>query len=436
MEYSGLPGLVIGIVHDQDVVWTKAYGYANVERAEPMRTDSIFRIASHSKLFTTIAVMQLRDEGKLRLSDPIVKYLSWFDIQDRHADSPEIAIWHLLTHSSGLPRESDHPYWTEFDFPGAEDVKVSVSRQETVYPRESRYKYSNLGLALAGMIVEEVSGRGFEEYVETEIMAPLGMASSSVGVPGEDHEKRLATGYGRRMPDGSREPMPFVDARAFDPATGLSSTVEDMLCFLSWQMRVREGKTSDVLKRNTLREMQRVHWLNADWDGGRGIGFGITHTDERDLVGHGGSYPGYRTNTMLSPKESIGVVAFTNGGDGNPGRYVRKAFDWVAPAITNVVRADEKPKQADPKWNRYVGTYRSRGGDRTVLIIDEELVVLSPMSEDPTSSKGVLVPVGEHTFRLKAESFGPHGELVRFMVDDEGNVTRMFMGVNYSDRVR
>ena len=158
MDYSGLPGLVIGIVHDQELVWMHTYGYANVADEATMETDSIFRIASHSKLFTSIAVMQLRDAGKLRLDDRVVKYLPWFDIEDKHADSPPITIWHLLTHSSGIPRESIHPAWTDFEFPTLEQVKETVSEQETTYPRETRFKYSNLGLSLAGMIVEEVSG--------------------------------------------------------------------------------------------------------------------------------------------------------------------------------------------------------------------------------------------------------------------------------------
>ena len=435
MEYNGLPGLVIGIVHDKEVVWQKAYGHANIAEDTAMETDSIFRIASHSKLFTSIAVLQLRDAGKLRLDDSIVKYLPWFDMQDRHPESPPITIWNLLTHSAGIPRESVHPAWTEYEFPTLEQVKETVSEQETTYRRADRFKYSNLGLSLAGMIVEVVSGRSYKEYVDSEILAPLRMDSTSVGVPSAEHKKRLATGYGRPMPDHSREVMPFVDARAFDPATGLSSNVEDMLRFLAWQMRLRAGGAKEVLSPSTLREMQRVHFLNETWTGGRGLGFGITHTDARDLVGHGGGYPGYRTNTMLSPKERIGVVVFTNGGDGNPNRYVRKAYEWVAPAILKVVKGDARLKKADPSWTRYTGTYRSRGGDRLVMILDDQLVLLSPMSDDPTASKGILVPVEEHIFRLKATGGGPHGELVRFTLDESGNVTRIYVGVNYAERL-
>ena len=436
MKNIELPGLVIGVVHDQEVVWAQAYGHADVQRGTPMRTDSIFRIASHSKLFTSIAILQLRDAGKLRLDDPITDHLSWFDMQNPYPEAEPIRISHLLTHSAGLPRESNHPSWTEFEFPTAEDLRETVSSQQTAYPTETVWKYSNLGLSLAGAIVETVSGRDYEEYVETEIMAPLGMISSSVGVPSDAHRARLVTGYGRRWLDKPREVMPFVDARAFDPATGLSASVDDMLTFLSWQMRLRAGATTEVLRANTLREMQRVHWLRDNWRGGNGWGFSISHREDRDLIGHGGSYPGNRTSTQLSPKENVGVVVFTNGGDGNPGRYATKAFEWIAPAIVRATAKPKPPAEADPSWTQYVGTYRSRGGERQVMILNAELVVISPLSDDPMAGKSVLRPLGEHTFKIEGTGGGPHGELARFELDADGNVTRLYMGVNYSERVR
>ena len=165
-------------------------------------------------------------------------------MQNFYPEAEPIKIAHLLTHPAGLPRESDHPSWTEFEFPTAEDLRETVSRQRAAYPTETVWKYSNLGLSLAGAVVETVSGRDYEEYVETEIIAPLGMTSSSVGVPSDAHRARLVTGYGRRWPDERRDTMPFVDARAFDPATGLSSSVEDMVTFLSWQMRLVDDRHS------------------------------------------------------------------------------------------------------------------------------------------------------------------------------------------------
>ena len=433
VEYSGV-GLVIGIVHDQDIAFLKAYGHSSLDPETPMAVDAIFRIASHSKLFTAISVLRERDAGTLRLDDPVTEHLPWFDIENRHPEARGMTVRHLLTHTAGLPRESIHPAWTEFEFPEAEAVRDTVSDQETTYATETKWKYSNLGFTLAGMVAEAASGQPFADLVNTGILEPLGMASTSVGPIPADHEDRLATGYGRRMADGSRQSMPFVDARSFDPATGLSSTVPDMLRFLQWQMRVRDRKSEDVLAANTLLEMQRVQWVQPSWDSGWGLGFSVRHTEDRDLVGHGGSYPGYRTQTQLSPEEKVGVVVFTNAGDGNPGRFVEKAFEWVAPHL-----AEEEEDKAvySSAWDIYIGTYRNRWGDTSVLRLEDELVIFSPLSENPDRSRGVLKPTDEpHVFRLESDGFGAHGELVRFQVNDEGAALRIYVGVNYSEKVR
>ena len=433
VEYEGV-GLVIGIVHDQDVVLLKAYGYSSLDPEAPMQEDSIFRIASHSKLFTAISVLRARDAGALRLDDDVATHLPWFDIENRHPKARPVTVRHLLTHTAGLPRESIHPAWTDFEFPEAEAVRDTISDQETTYATETKWKYSNLGFTLAGMVAGAASGKPFAELVNQGILEPLGMDSTSVGPIPADHKGRLATGYGRRMADGSRMSMPFVDARAFDPATGVSSSVPDMLKFLQWQMRVRDRKSEEVLATNTLLEMQRVHWVQSSWDSGWGLGFSVRHTEDRDLIGHGGSYPGYRTQTQLSPEEDVGVVVFTNAGDGNPGRFLEKAFEWVAP---HLAKEEEEAVTYDPDWDIYVGTYRNRWGDTSVLRLEDELVIFSPLSENPDRSKGTLRSTDEpHVFRLESDGFGAHGELVRFQVNDEGAAVRIYVGVNYSEKVR
>ena len=433
VEYSGV-GLVIGIVHDQDVVLLKAYGYSSLDPEAPMQEDSIFRIASHSKLFTAISVLRARDAGALRLDDEVATHLPWFDIENRHPKARPVTVRHLLTHTAGLPRESIHPAWTDFEFPEAEAVRDTISDQETTYATETKWKYSNLGFTLAGMVAGAASGKPFAELVNQGILEPLGMDSTSVGPIPADHQGRLATGYGRRMADGSRMSMPFVDARAFDPATGVSSSVPDMLKFLQWQMRVRDRKSEEVLATNTLLEMQRVHWVQSSWDSGWGLGFSVRHTEDRDLIGHGGSYPGYRTQTQLSPEEDVGVVVFTNAGDGNPGRFLDKAFEWVAP---HLAKEEEETVTYDPDWDIYVGTYRNRWGDTSVLRLEDELVIFSPLSENPDRSKGTLRSTDEpDVFRLESDGFGAHGELVRFQVNDEGAAVRIYVGVNYSEKVR
>jgi hypothetical protein len=131
----------------------------------------------------------------------------------------------------------------------------------------------------------------------------------------------------------------------------------------------------------------------------------------------------------------VGVVVFTSADDGNPNRYLRKAFEWVAPAIARAATPEKPRPTADPTWTKYVGTYRSRGGDSKVLVMNGQLWLISPMDENPAESKSVLVPAGEHTFRIEGTGGGPHGELARFELDASGKVTRLFTGVNYSRRL-
>ena len=116
IAYRELPGVVVGVVSDQDLVWAKSFGMADLEANRPMELDTRFRMASHSKLFSATAIMQLREQGRVRLDDPVSDYLPWFEVKTATPDDPPITIEQLLTHSSGLPREAGS-HWSDWDFP-------------------------------------------------------------------------------------------------------------------------------------------------------------------------------------------------------------------------------------------------------------------------------------------------------------------------------
>src|SRR3989454_6426060 len=122
------PGLSIGIVYDQDLVWAKGYGFADLERRLPATPSTIYRIASISKLFTATAIMQLRDAGKLRLADPVTDRLPWFSIKKTYEGEPPITVRHLITHTSGLPREVNGVNWSDLTFPGREELRPGPPR--------------------------------------------------------------------------------------------------------------------------------------------------------------------------------------------------------------------------------------------------------------------------------------------------------------------
>lgn len=180
MAYRGLPGLSIGIVHDQKLVWSRGFGHADVVSKTPATAETLYRIASNTKTFTATAILQLRDRGKLRLDDPVSNYLPWFKVRSSFPDAPVITIRQLITHTSGLPRESAGPYWIDFEFPTRTQMIAALPSQEAPLAPETRLKYSNLAFALAGEIVASVSAEPYDQYVRKHILEPLGMASTAV----------------------------------------------------------------------------------------------------------------------------------------------------------------------------------------------------------------------------------------------------------------
>jgi CubicO group peptidase (beta-lactamase class C family) len=431
IAYRGLPGIVVGVVADQDLVWAAGFGFADIEAKVPMSPATKFRMASHSKLFTATAVMQLREQGKLGLDDPVSKHLPWFRVKPAAADDPPPTLEELLTHSSGLPREAG-PHWTTYEFPTVEELKKLMPDRQAAFAPEVRFKYSNLAYTLAGMIVENVSGEPWAEYVTRNIFQPLGMTESSVdrNVPG------LAVGYGRRMPDGSRAVMPFIDARSMGAATGITSTVGDMAKFVSAQFRTGPRGGRQILGTASLREMHRVRMLENNWTQGNGIGFAVRRVRDKTYVGHGGGYPGYTTQTLIQLDDKVGVIVLTNTNDSNPLDIATQLMNTVGAAVAKATAQAPKVVAWEPGWARFAGLYRSpRGGDSHVVLLNQRLVLISstaPNLDNPVR----LEPLGNGVFRFVAPTGGgPVGETVRF-VEEGGRVVRMYVGDSYVDRAR
>ncbi len=432
MAYRGLPGLSFGVVYDQELIWSRGLGYADLERKTPATPRTIYRIASITKLFTATAIMQLRDAGRLRLDDPVVQYLPWFRIRRQDQDDPPITIRQLLTHTSGLPRESAFPYWTDGSFPTREELIAALPDQETVFPPLTQWKYSNLALTLAGEIVVSISGQPYPDYVRAHILEPLEMQSTSVVLPDEQRD-RLATPYGRRLPDGSRAIQPFTDCRGITPAANMSTTVEDLARFAALQLRDGPAGGAQILKGSTLREMHRVQWLNPDWKMGWGLGFTIRRRGEQTLLEHGGAVPGFRTLLSICPEDKIAFIALTNADDGEPGFYVEQAYNTIAPAVREAGLPRPEPVEEHPEWQRYTGAYRSLWGDAEVLLTHRGLELMTTTVPDPGLARLRLLPEGERSFRMQGDNgFESVGELAVFELGPDGKVVRLKIGANYT----
>jgi CubicO group peptidase (beta-lactamase class C family) len=426
------PGLSIGIVCDQELVWKKGYGFADAAKKIPAVPSTLYRIGSVSKLFTATAIMQLRDQGRLRLDDPVSSYLPWFRIKPSHPDDVAITIRHLLTHTSGMPRELPLSYWNDLKFPSREEMMRLIPSQSAIFPPETEFKYSNLALAIAGEVVAAVSGEPYPRYIQEHVLNPLGMTATRI-VP-EQASPGLAIGYRKRVPGQPREVEDFLDSRALTPAANLASNVDDLAKLVALQFRDGPASGPQVLKGSTLREMHRIQWLQPDWLSGQGLGFWIHRSGPQVRVGHDGAVPGFKSQIDFSVPDKLGVIVLINGYDADPMFYVNEAFSIVGRAVAAVTTQPKPTLATYPVWQQYVGTYTWKHVDVQILIIGGELTMIVPDASNPWDSRVRLKPVGPHTFKMAGGSMD--GELLKFEVDSSGKVTKLTAGSYYRIRVQ
>jgi D-alanyl-D-alanine carboxypeptidase len=418
------PGVSIGIVHDQDLIWAKGYGYADLEKKTPATPSTAYRIASITKLFTATAILKLRDDGKLQLDDPVAKHLDWFHLDDPFDDSPVITIRHLLTHTSGLPRELNALYWDDMNFPGHEEFVRMFQEASTILPRETELKYSNVAFNVLGQVVASVSGKPYPDYVKEHILKPLGMIGTEV-MP-EENMPTLAKGYGFHRPGQPRTIEPFFNKKAMASSGNMASTVKNLARFMSLQFRGGAAGGAQILKGSTLREMHRVHWLRPSWKSGRGLGWSVVNAEGQVRITHGGSVPGYKTFVSAVPADKFGVIVLTNAEDGNPGSYAKNAFAIIAPAIKKAKAVTEDTPVADSSWIKYVGDYQwGNGSPVKVMLLNGELSLVDPTEDNPWQGRIRLEQVSEGVFRMKDQA--QKGELIRFETDEYGEVRRIIM---------
>ena len=434
LEYERIPGISVAVVSDQDLIWTKGYGYANLEERVPAEPDTIYSICSISKLFTSISVMQLRDAGRLRLDDPLDDHLSWFEIVRSDPNAPPITIGSILTHSSGLPRESDQPYDGEPDIPWAarESVIEKLPSQVTMYPPRTQFQYSNLGISLLGEMVAEISGMTFQDYVLKNIIMPIGMKDTTPYLPEGQYGKRLAIGYSRWERKGDRQKLGFFQANGITPAAGLASTAIDLGKFASWQFRaIAEGKNAPILSGYTLKEMHRVHWVDPDWETKWGLGFSTWRNNDTTFVGHGGSCPGYRTQLLINPEDKIAAVVMANAIDVNPRALAQQVHDILKPAIKEALNGEEQAEAEDdsPDLTPYFGIYKSIWQENVVFPWKGKLAMLYLPTDNPLEGIQLFEKVGEHTFKRILDNGKLHDTVV-FEFDEEGKV-KWFSDYNY-----
>ena len=431
-DYAHIPGISAGIVVGQDLIWSAGFGYADLKLETEATDATIYSICSISKLFTSIAIMQLKDQGKLGLDDKLSEYLPWFNIEQTYTKSGPITIRSLLTHSSGLPRESDYPYWTdpEFPFPTEANLRQKLAEQKTLYPAATEYQYSNLGMALLGKIVAEISGVSYEQYVSDNILKPLGMTDTRPNLPTTMQGGQLATGYSVGSRAGSREELALFEAKALTPAMGFSSTVKDMAKFGMWQLKALEEIEDPILNGNTLREMQRVHWMDAKGEVMWGLGFGIEKLEGRLVVGHGGGCPGYLTQFMLVPEKKWVLMVMVNGLGVNVEQYLKGMY--------HILRAYEQEEDdedsAQGALKAYGGRYYSFwDGESVIVPWKGKLASFSLRSASQGKPDMLMKQIEGDSFKRIED--GALKEAIKFERNERGDVVRFWQHSQYINKM-
>ncbi|HEY3462111.1 MAG TPA: serine hydrolase domain-containing protein [Gaiellaceae bacterium] len=292
-----MPSIAAAVLREGDLVWETAVGVADVEAGAEATPDTQYRIGSITKTFTAAAIMQLRDAGKLDLEDTL----------DRHVEGAahRPTIRRLLSHASGLQRETQDDSWLTLRFAQPDELLETLAQAELVLPSGARFHYSNLAYALLGIVVERVSGVPYMDYVRERLFAPIGLTRMSF-----EPEPPVAKGYlAQPYADGVWDTI-GVETGAWASAGQLWGTAGD-IC--RWGAFLADPDES-VLAAKSAEEMRTVQVIDDHerWVSGYGLGLGLRRDGERILAGHGGSMPGFIAQLFFSAKDEVVAAALTN----------------------------------------------------------------------------------------------------------------------------
>ena len=326
MERSQTPGAVLGVIIDGELAWVKAAGVREKTGNAPVTPETVFRIASMTKSFTAMAILKLRDDGKLSLDDPASKYIPELaGLPYPTSDSQVLTIRHLLTHSEGFPE--DNP-WGDRQLAQSDETMRAWLKSGIPFSTSpgTAFEYSNYGFALLGQIVAKASGRPYADYVRDNILKPLGMNSSTFEMTSVPRE-HIALGY--RREENNWKPEPILAHGSFGAMGGLWTSAPDLARYVAFLMSAfppRDEPERGPIKRSSAREMQQA-WrpspasaFRATVDAPLQIGvsaysYGLGVSQDcrfGHVVGHGGGLPGYGSLMRWLPEYGVGLIGMSN----------------------------------------------------------------------------------------------------------------------------
>jgi CubicO group peptidase (beta-lactamase class C family) len=404
-----LPGAMVGVVHDGALVWSSGIGFADVASRRAPDTKTLYRVASITKTVTGTAIMRLRDEGKVRLDDPLGRHIPEL------AHLEDVTIRRLLSHESGLQSEPPDTDWRKVRYEASVERNLARATDiRTTVPPNTQEKYSNLGYQLLGEVVARASGIPYVQYVTTEIFQPLGMTGSAFEPLPAELRERCATGYAGRFV--SDELALSATAPSIGAEGGLWSCLDDLARWIAYQL------TDEP----TLREMHKPRYLsNEEWTEAFGISWYAVRRGDVIWVQHSGALHGFRSNVCFDRKHKVGAIALLNGiadaAELSMGlaEIAREAMAAMAPRV-------DAPPPLPADYRALIGLYfdPELGEIRRVEWRDGKLSILNP--DDP-AWRPTLAATGDPNVFVVQPGVRESGENVVFNRAGDERVASVFI---------
>ncbi|GAA1591939.1 MULTISPECIES: serine hydrolase domain-containing protein [Kribbella] len=409
-HYQRIPGVQVAVYADDRVVFSAAYGHADVENDVPLTDQHLFRIASHSKTFTGTAVLQLVEQGRVRLDDKASQHVTEL------VGTPigERTVRELLAHAGGVTRDSQDADWWQLatSFPDRDQL-LDVLRDATseVIPENERFKYSNIGFGLLGLIVEAASGTSYNAFAQTSIVDKLGLAHLG---PELDPARltEYAVGYSALSYADTRVPIEHVDTRALAAATGFFGNAHDLVTYFSAHLPGDDR----LLVEKSKREMQHPLWTTGSDEKARyGLGLAVSKVGDREMFGHGGGYPGHITRTLVDPAKRLVVAVLTNAIDG-PASQLTEGFFRLLDLAESKDRGDAAGLE------RFTGRFANLWGITDVMLLGGRLYITDPSGPNPAEEPMPLEVDGDALRVTGGNGYSSYGEYYRFTFGADGSV--------------
>lgn len=408
------PGVIVAFAHRGEVVAEHAFGLANLDTGERLTPRHRFRIASHSKSFTSAGIMKLREQRKIRLDDTIGQYVAGL-----HPHVADTTIVQMLSHSAGLTRDGadSGQFIDRRPYLDAKELLAELRLPTAIEPG-TRFKYSNHGFGLIGLVIEAVTNEPYPDWIKREIIGPAGLRETEPDAP-LPRSVPFARGHTRKMPLGERCVIPGDNpTQAMASATGFAATAGDTARFFA---QLAPNAKKSVLSVASRREMTRHHWrIPQSFEAYYGLGVNAGKTDGWDWFGHSGGFQGYISRTCSIPACELAISILSNSIDGG-------APFWMDGAM-QILRVFRTRGAADRRLRDWTGRWWTIWGATDLVPAGNRVLVANPQFINPFMDAAEIEVTGRDIGKLAwAAGYSSHGEPVRRIRDKRGRISDIWI---------